>query len=97
VNRTLISETNVKITNKAPADYSVSREIFPSGADEQLLAPHFFSAGAIEAMKRATSTLPDSEVETVYEQFCLAREHRIVAEIRKACGVTQAKAASIRN
>ena len=41
-NRTLISnETNGKIKDKAPAEYIASAEIFPNGASEALLAPHF--------------------------------------------------------
>ena len=63
VNRTLISdETNGKIKNKAPADYLASKEIFPSGYDDRLLAPHFFSIDAIGAMQQAKSNTTDTDV-----------------------------------
>jgi hypothetical protein len=88
VNRTLISdETNGKIKNKAPADYLISKEIFPSSAKDALFAPHFVELDATEAMSKATRTLSDADLAVIYESFCRARERAIVAEIRKACGV----------
>jgi hypothetical protein len=45
VNRTLISdETNNKIKAKAPAGYLASPDIFPSGARDDLLWPHFLNS-----------------------------------------------------
>lgn len=91
VNRTLISdETNNKIKDKPPAEYILSASIFPSGANEQLLTPHFISMDAVEAMKLATEDLTKEEFTKVYEKFLKAREMMIVEEIRKVCGVSTA-------
>ena len=88
VNRTLISdETNGKIKNKAPADYLMSKEIFPSSAKDALLAPHFIELEATKSMSTATAALSNADLAVVYEDFCHERERAIVAEIRKACGV----------
>jgi hypothetical protein len=93
VNRTLISnETNNKIKDKAPADYIVSQEIFPSGADEALLRPHFLTPPAVAAMSAASEGLPDAVVADVYKDFLRVREAAILEEIRSACGVTPAGA-----
>lgn len=87
-NRTLISdETNGKIKNKAPADYLVSKEIFPSGPRDSLLSPHFLGKAALDAMKTATKNTPDAEVGSAYDTFCKGREADIVSEIRRVCGV----------
>jgi hypothetical protein len=96
VNRTLISdETNGKIKNKAPRDYLTSKEIFPSGPDNGLLAPHFVNSVAAEAMMKATATLSDAEVAKIYEDFCRAREQEIIAEIRKVCGIGQTQTSGV--
>lgn len=89
VNRTLISdETNGKIKNKAPAEYIVSTEIFPSGPMDSLLSAHFIELGSVQAMQQATATLSNSELSKVYEDFCRERELAIVTEIRRVCGIT---------
>jgi hypothetical protein len=90
-NRTLISdETNNKIKAKAPADYVQSAEIFPSGATESLLLPHFLPSAAVEIMKRATDSLSDETTARVYEEFVVMREEEIVREIRRVCAVESA-------
>jgi len=92
VNRTLISdETNNKIKAKAPAEYLSSQVIFPSGARETILAPHYLQSDAISIMNKAAGNLPDQEVSALYEKFLGAREAAIVTEIRKACGVLPAE------
>ena len=52
-NRTLISdETNGKIKDKAPGAYINAADIFPSGANRELMEPHFIgedTAGIMEA------------------------------------------------
>jgi hypothetical protein len=54
VNRTLISNaTNAKISDKAPADYIDSSEIFPAGPEPSLVEPHFLSATAVALMREA--------------------------------------------
>lgn len=88
VNRTLVSdETNGKIKDKAPAEYIVSAEVFPSGASDELLSPHFMDTTAIDVMRRAAEGLSESEAARRYEDFRVAREAAIVAEVRKMCGV----------
>jgi len=88
VNRTLISdETNGKIKNKAPADYLVNKEIFPSGPKDSLLSPHFLRGAALDAMKAAAKNISNAELGSTYENFCKAREEGIVSEIRRVCGV----------
>jgi hypothetical protein len=88
VNRTLISdETNGKIQNKAPADYLSSKELFPQGANESLLSPHFLPEDTVDAMKKATAGLSDGDVAAVYDTFCRLREAAMIEEIRRVCGV----------
>jgi hypothetical protein len=88
-NRTLISnETNNKIKDKAPADYLSDPDIFPSGARPDLLAPHFLD-DAIPILNGATEELAAGAVATLYSQFLQVREAAIIAEVRRACGVTE--------
>jgi hypothetical protein len=90
VNRTLISdETNGKIKNRAPADYLLNKEIFPSGLKDSLLFPHFLCGAALDAMKVAEKNISNSELASTYEAFCKAREESIVSEIRRVCGLGQ--------
>jgi hypothetical protein len=87
-NRTLISdETNGKIKDKAPADYIVSAEIFPSGAHDALLAPHFLDGTRASWLREATEELSSDEARTLYERFLSDRERAIIEEIRRVCGV----------
>jgi hypothetical protein len=96
-NRTLISdETNNKIKAKAPAEYIENRDIFPNGATENLLNPHFISKASVAAMKKAIEQLPNDEVAIAYEEFLKAREAAIVHEIRSVCGLNT-EAASNKN
>jgi hypothetical protein len=95
VNRTLISDaTNKTISNKAPADYVVDSRVFPRPA-ETLLAAHFIDAAALSAMRAATSQLKGQGLREEYERFSTAREAAIVAEIRRACGVTVGDASAV--
>ena len=88
VNRTLISdETNGKIKDKAPADYVVNPEIFPNGAGEALLAPHFLDGKRVGRLRDATEELVNDELRALYDSFLADREQAIVEEIRRACGV----------
>lgn len=88
VNRTLISdETNGKIKDKAPAEYVASKDIFPSGGTETLLAPHFISTEGLAALKGTTEGLSNEDAATRYEDFKKHREATIIARIRQVCGV----------
>jgi hypothetical protein len=87
-NRTLISnETNGKIKDKAPADYMISDEIFPPGATDTLLAPHFLDASRADRMRDATEELTNDGLRALYEAFLVDRERSIIEEIRRVCGV----------
>lgn len=87
-NRTLISnETNALIKDKAPANYVISQSVFPSGAGEALLFPHFLDSEALEIMHGASEDLSNSDLDEFYKWFSEMREKLIVAEIRKVCGV----------
>jgi hypothetical protein len=88
-NRTLISdETNNKIKAKAPAEYIRSVDIFPSGATDELMRPHFLPNGAVTVMKSAVESLTNEAAAQVYEDFLRVREAEIVGEIRKVCAVS---------
>lgn len=88
VNRTLISdETNKKIRDKAPAEYLHDIDIFPVGANPQLLAPHFIDEIALSWMGEATNNLTSGDVSACYEEFRDAREAAIVSRVRAVCGV----------
>lgn len=88
-NRTLISdETNGKIKDKAPADYLADAEIFPTGAREDLLDPHFLDATVTPLMSAAVDDLSNEDAAALYERFVEARQAALVAEIRRACGIT---------
>jgi len=87
VNRTLISDETNKIKAKAPADYLSHADIFPSGAGEGLLAPHFLDGAAAAAMREAGAGAEEAQVHEVYERFCSAREALIIDEIRWVCGL----------
>lgn len=88
VNRTLISnETNNKIKDKAPADYIASADIFPSGASNGLLEPHFLTSYAVDAMKAASDGLSNDLLEELYDGFLKERESAIITEIRNVCGI----------
>jgi len=90
-NRTLISnQTNGKIKDKAPADYTSNLDIFPSGARADLLGPHFIDGATLELLSRATEELPAVEVGDLYQRFLQARELGIIEEVRRACGITRA-------
>jgi len=91
-NRTLISdETNGKISGKAPADYLADQGIFPSGPRLDLLEPHFINELAIVLMQSAVELLPKDQAGELYQRFLSMREAAIVSEIRRACGITEAK------
>lgn len=88
LNRTLISdETNAKIKAKAPATYLADPAILRDGASSELLVPHFLSQDAVRAMEAAADGLPDDSVAGIYERFLRAREEKILADIRSACGL----------
>jgi hypothetical protein len=88
INRTLISnKTNAKIRDKAPADYLVSAEVFPSGATTSLLGPHFLDEGATAALNASTRNMSNAEVLENYEAFRCSREAAVIAEIRDVCGI----------
>ncbi len=90
VNRTLISdETNNKIKAKAPADYTTNSDIFPSGATERILSPHFIDSNALESLHSANDALSNDELDQVYKRFLKAREAAIVSEVRDLCGVPE--------
>ncbi|MBI5670658.1 MAG: DUF262 domain-containing protein [Chloroflexi bacterium] len=89
VNRTLISdETNLIISDKAPAQYVGQYDVFPGGVTSELLDAHFLNQDAIECMQMAEDAISDSEVLTLYEEFLNIRESLIVAEIQRVCGLS---------
>ena len=89
-NRTLISnETNGKIKDKAPADYIANESVFPSGAHQELLKPHFLDDPITALLRDATESLSPAEASDLYERFIDARETAIIDEIRRACGITR--------
>jgi hypothetical protein len=91
-NRTLISnETNGKISDKAPADYLSDHDIFPSGARDDLLGPHFIDTTTTPILNAAVEELPDDELADLYERFLQAREAAMIEEIRRACGIAAAR------
>ena len=88
VNRTLLSEvTNRTIQDRAPAEYLALTNVFPSGATDVLMRPHFLSGESRTAMEQATATLDDASARRIYDQFQRVRETAIIMEIRKVCGV----------
>lgn len=88
-NRTLISdETNAKIKDRAPAGYILDADIFPHGPRPELLEPHFLDAAATAVLSDASEALPNNEVADLYERFLQARQAALVAEVRRACGIT---------
>ncbi len=88
-NRTLISnETNGRIRDKAPAEYLADREIFPNGPLPDLLAPHFLDETTTKLLAEAAETLADEPAAQLYERFLQARQAALIAEIRRACGIT---------
>jgi hypothetical protein len=91
-NRTLISDqTNGKIKAKAPATYLADAEVFPSGASDELLGPHFIDPRTRALMEQAGETTADEEVADLYQRFLQAREAAMIEEIRKACGIAPVK------
>jgi hypothetical protein len=88
VNRTLISdETNNKIKAKAPADYVSCQEIFPSGPNDSLLAPHFLSPAAVDVMRKGSDDGSADIIAAHYSAFRKAREVAIISRIREVCGL----------
>jgi hypothetical protein len=88
-NRTLISDhTNGTIKAKAPSTYLADPAVFPSGASDELLAPHFVDGATRELMEQSEETTTDKEIADLYERFLRAREAAMIEEIRKACGIT---------
>jgi hypothetical protein len=88
-NRTLISdETNRKISDKAPADYLIDTDIFPSPDRWELLGPHFVDTTTRPLLQSATEQLSNQDAGAIYDRFVQAREATIIEEIRRACGVT---------
>ena len=89
LNRTLISdETNRLIRDKSPSEYTAWDKVFPSGASEKVLAPHFLGGAAKDDLTSADDTLSPEAVGDVYDHFLAEREALILAEIRVRCGVT---------
>lgn len=90
-NRTLISnETNTRIKDKAPADYIGDPAIFPTGAIPGLMAPHFIGQASLTLMREATEAAAFPEAADICQRFLQAREAAMIAEIRRACGITAA-------
>ncbi len=88
-NRTLISdETNGKIKDKAPGNYVSASDIFPSGANGELLEPHFIGEDTAAIMETALEGLADEQIEDQYQRFVQGRQAAIIEEIRRVCGIT---------
>ena len=91
-NRTLISDqTNGKIKAKAPATYLADAEVFPSGASDELLGPHFIDHRTRALLEQAEETTTDEDVADLYQRFLQAREAAMIEEIRRVCGITPTK------
>jgi hypothetical protein len=89
LNRTLISATtNNKIRAKAPADYLLNADIFPSGPSPEVLEPHFIGGEACSLMNKADGIVANEVVAQLYKSFCTTREQQILATVRRECGVT---------
>lgn len=87
-NRTLISdETNLRIRDKAPAEYVASPDILPEQSRSELLEAHFMGAGVLPELEKASEDLSDTDVAECYEGFIRARQQEMLEEIRRACGV----------
>jgi hypothetical protein len=87
-NRTLISdETNGKIKDKAPADYISDADIFPAGAQHELLEPHFLGEPLVGLLVDAAEGLPNENAAELYERFLRGRQAALIEEIRRACGI----------
>lgn len=87
-NRTLISdETNGRILDQAPADYVKDPKIFPSGADSELLRPHFIEEDGRSEMEAAEEVLANDLLTQIYGRFVAAREAAMIGEIRRVCGI----------
>jgi hypothetical protein len=94
-NRTLISdETNRKISDKAPAEYLVDADIFPTAERWSLLVPHFVESTTLSLMQSATEQLSNDQAKALYDRFVQARETTIIEDIRRVCGVTLLPAAT---
>lgn len=90
-NRTLISdETNGKIKDKAPGAYINAADIFPSGANRELMEPHFIGEDTAGIMEAALEDLTDEQVEDLHQRFVQGRQAAIIGEIRRVCGITPA-------
>ena len=88
LNRTLISDiTNQKIRDKAPGEYMRWADVFPGGATQSVLAPHFLGGQARQALLDATDDLTPEQVAGLYEQFLTSREILMLHAIRTQCGV----------
>lgn len=94
-NRTLISnETNGRIKDKAPAEYITDEAIFPFSAHLDLMKPHFIDDAGLPLIRDATESLTAQETIDIYQRFLQAREAAMITEIRRACGITSATAAT---
>jgi len=90
-NRTLISnETNGRIKDKAPAEYIADPTIFPVGAQPGLMEPHFIDEESLALIRAAAEPLTPKQALDVYQHFLHAREAAMIAEVRRACGITPA-------
>jgi hypothetical protein len=90
-NRTLISnETNGRIKDKAPAEYIADPTIFPAGPQPGLMEPHFIDEASLAHIRAATERLTRERALDVYQHFLQAREAAMIAEVRRACGITPA-------
>lgn len=89
-NRTLISDdTNARIKDRAPAGYVCDPDLFPKGADPELLGRHFIESEAFGRMQDASEDGSSEVVQAAYEDFVRLREAAIVREIRHACGIAE--------
>jgi hypothetical protein len=77
-----------------PPDAPPRRRLSPTppGATDELLRPHFIDDRTRALLEQAGGAATDEEVADLYERFLQAREAAMIKEIRKACGITPAKA-----
>ena len=55
--------------DKAPAAYLAASDVFPSGANPELLEPHFIDEKDTQLMRKAAEDLADEQAADLNERF----------------------------
>lgn len=67
--------------------YLTDVEIFPHGPEPELVAPHFLTMEALDAICESLEASSQEHAADMYAYFVAEREAAIIAEIRRVCGV----------